>query len=409
MATVRLVGAGSSTPSPDPAGALAVESDVLELLLPGGAVPLGFVRQPDGIYLVARERTARWPVEILRDGAATLRVSGNVTNGPTELIVDPAEKLRVLELFLHKYGPDRFARWYEHPARVLRVALGRTAPPGPADDRYHAWLAAEFDNVADDYDRHILGNRINRLLRDRSLAELRRTFAHSRVLLEVGCGSGMETLPLLGDGHEIFCVDISERMLEGVRQKARQEGVLERLRTERLSAASLARLAAELGPAAFDGAYSTYGALNCEEKLAPLPPTLHDLIRAEGRFIAGVYNRWCAFELMGYSITGQFARAFGRSDRPVRVGSSRFCVDVYAHSVGDFERTFAPWFTRERLTAVPVLLPPSDLVAYAEKFGRDFDRLDRWDRALARRWPFDRLGDHFLMTLRRTESVPRTA
>jgi len=382
-----------------------VGEEVLELVLPGGTVPLGFVLRSEEVLLVARERSSRWPVEILRNGTASLRIGGRVLVGATELIVDPGEKRSVLDRFLEKYGPARFARWYENPARVLKVVLGSSSGMGTHGDRYHDWLAAEFDNVADDYDRHILGNRINRLLRDRSLAELRRTFAQSRVLLEIGCGSGMETLPLLGDGHEIFCVDISERMLEGVREKARRDGILERLRTERLSAASLSRLLSEVGPAAFDGAYSTYGALNCEAELAPLPPTLYDLIRPEGRFVAGVYNRWCAFELMGYSLTGQFARAFGRSDRPVRVGSSRFCVDVYAHSVGDFERLFAPWFARERLAAVPVLLPPSDLVGYAEKFGRDFDRLDRWDRALARRWPFDRLGDHFLMTLRRSPRV----
>jgi len=398
-------GAERLSRAPVPENARSSEGDVLELLAPGGAVPLGFVHRAETVYLIARERSSRWPVEILRSGTATLRISGRASGGSTELVVDPGEKAQVLDWFRQKYGRERFERWYDNPARVLKVELGPARPAHASDDRYHAWLAAEFDNVADDYDRHILGNRINRLLRDRSLAELRRTFAGRRSLVEIGCGSGMETLPLLGEGHEILCVDISQRMLDGVREKARRAGISERLRTERLSAASLSRLLAELGSAAFDGGYSTYGALNCEADLKPLPATLHELIRPDGRFVAGVYNRWCAFELMGYSLTGQFSRAFGRSGRPVRVGASRFCVDVYSHSVAEFERTFAPWFVRERLAAVPVLLPPSDLVGYAEKFDREFDRLDRWDRALGSRWPFDRLGDHFLMTLRRANGV----
>jgi len=386
---------------------LPADSGSLELVLPTGPVPLGFVREADVVYLVGRDRSARWPVEILRSGQASLRVSGRLEGGLTELISDPAEKERVLGLFREKYGPRRYTRWYGNPARVLRVRLGAVGRPSGGAEQYHGWLAAEFDNVADDYDRHILGNRINRLLRDRSLAELRTTFARSPRLLEIGCGSGMETLPLLGEGHEVFCVDISDRMLEVVRQKARKDGVSERLRTERLAAVSVSHLLDELGPGAFDGAYSTYGALNCEAELGPIPPALHELIRPGGRFVAGVYNRWCAFELVGYSLTGQFGRAFGRSDRPVRVGSSRFCVDIYAHSAPTFARTFAPWFLPERVAAVPVGLPPSDLVGYAEKFDRGFDRLARWDRFLASRWPFRFLGDHFLMTMRRAElAVP---
>ena len=391
-----------SAPGPRPS-----EEDSLRLILPGGGVPLGFVRQGDEVFLVARDRGARWPVEVLRSGSATLSIGGRSEPGAAELLVDPSEKLRVLESFRQKYGDRRYERWYRDPARVLKVRLGRAGVPSGGSAGYYRWLTAEFDNVADEYDRHILGNRINRLLRDRSLSQLRATFAGDRRLLEIGCGSGMETLPLLGEGHEVFCVDVSDRMLDVVREKARRAGVLERLETRRLTAASLPDLLADPGPGAFDGAYSTYGALNCEADLRPIPPALHALIRPEGRFVAGVYNRWCVFELVGYSLTGQFGRAWGRTGRPVRVGSSRFCIDVFAHSAAGFAEAFSPWFVRERVEGVPVLLPPSDLVGYADRSGDGFERWARWDRYLGSRWPFRLLGDHFLMTLRRADSVSR--
>jgi len=387
------IGGGRTTAAPEP--------DTLELIIPGRSIPLGFVRESEVVYLVGRDRGAQWPVELLRTGSASLGISNRRARGSVDLLVDLAEKDRVLDAFRRKYGSRRFERWYGNPARVLRVRLGPEPAALGGEDHYYDWLTAEFDNVADDYDRHILGNRINRLLRDRSLAELRRTFEQAGHLLEIGCGSGMETLPLLREGREIFCVDISERMLDVVREKARREGFGERLRTERLPAALIGQLLRVLGPGAFDGAYSTYGALNCEADLAPIPPALHGLLGPGKRFVAGVYNRWCAFEVIGYSLTGQFRRAFGRAGRPVRVGSSRFCVDVFAHSPSAFERAFDPWFDREHVAAVPVLLPPSDLVGYAEKFGQGFDRLDHLDRALSTRWPFRLLGDHFLMTLRR--------
>lgn len=377
----------------------------LDLVRPGTSVPLGFVKDGPVVYLVARERSAKWPVEILRTGTADLRIDGPVARGRVSLITESDSRDRVLGLFQTKYGSERFRRWYENPARILRVDLDPATGTLGGPEHYYGWLTAEFDNVAFDYDRHITGNRINRLLRDRSLAELRRAFGPSGSLLEIGCGSGMETLPLVEDGHELLCIDISEKMLEVVRQKAARSGVAERVRTLRMRASALPELVRSFGSAAFDGAYSTYGALNCEEQLDGVPGALHDLVRSGGRFVAGVYNRWCLFEMVGYSLTGQFARATGRTALPVPVGSSRFCVDVFAHSVGDFERLFASTFVSERVAAVPFLLPPSDLVGYAELFSRRFDVLDRWDRALSRRWPFRALGDHFLMTMRRRDLV----
>jgi SAM-dependent methyltransferase len=380
----------------------SAEATNLELLTPLGPVSLGFVAERNSIYLVARERSARWPVTSLRAGTARVRLGSSSTQGPIRLITDSSEKERVLRLFRSKYGSRQFERWYDHPARVLELEREIDAASGANPTAsYYDWLQAEFDNVAEDYDHHITGNRMNMLLRNRSLAQLRRTFATSRSLLEIGCGSGMETLPLLIEGHELLCVDISPKMLETVRAKARAEGCSERLRTRQLRASELGTLRHEFRAGEFDGGYSTYGALNCEEHLEPIPPALHALLRPDGRFVAGVYNRWCLFEILGYSLSGQPTRAFGRTHRPVPVGSSRFCVDIFAHSTSDFRRLFAPWFGVDRVEAIPILLPPSDLVGYAEKFSRHFDRLASWDRSVGSRWPLRELGDHFLMTFAR--------
>jgi len=322
-------------------------------------------------------------------------------SGRVRLIADPAEQRAVLERFRAKYGDELFLRWYDHPARVMHVDLA----PGPATDpdaHYTGWIEAEFDNIARDYDRHILGNPVNRLLRDRSLAWLRTVFSGSHAILEVGCGSGMETLPLLREGHEVTAVDISEEMLEVVLEKARSEGVAERLRCVHVRARDLGRLVPELGERAFDGAYSTYGALNCEPDLRPVVSALGRLLPPGRSFVAGVYNRWCLFEVASYALTLRPSRASARWRNPVRVGSSRFCVDVFAFSAPEFRRRCAPEFTCVRTEGVPVVMPPSDLADYTRRLGRRFDGWARWDAWVGRRWPGKFLGDHFLMTFTRS-------
>jgi SAM-dependent methyltransferase len=385
-------------------GADNQRTECLELRTPTGLVPLGFAREAGTVYLVARDRAARWPVDLLRRGTADLALPAGEVRGTPQLVSDRGEQTRILELFRAKYGSEQFARWYDHPARVLRVALDSgSGNHGPGSEHYYEWLQSEFDNVAAEYDHHITGNRMNRLLRQRSLAWLEPRFAGARRLLEIGCGSGMETLPLLQAGHEIVAVDISEQMLATVRSKAEQAGLADRLHTQHLRARDLARLLPDLGAGTLDGAYSTYGALNCEPDLAPVPGALRQLLKPGAPFVAGVYNRWCLFEIAGYGASLQTARAFGRRGNPVPVGSSRFCVDVYAHSVADFRRLFRTGFSVERVEGVPVMLPPSDLVGYAEKFSRHFDRLAGWDAWVGARWPFNQLGDHFLMTFVRSE------
>jgi SAM-dependent methyltransferase len=379
-------------------------ADHLELTTSRGTVPLGFVADGPSIYLVARERSARWPVVALREGSARVRLGGADARGPVTLLVDPVVKREVLERFRAKYGEAQFARWYDRPSRILRLdrTAGSTAE-APAATDYVEWLTAEFDNIADEYDHHILDNPINRLLRNRSLAQLRPTFRSAPLLLEIGCGSGTETLPLLEEGHEILCVDISARMLDVVRTKARAAGVSERLSTRVLRASEIGALVRDVGPGRFDGGYSTYGALNCEGDLGPIPPALHELLGPGSRFVAGVFNRWCLTEAVGYTLAGHPRRALGRTQNPVRVGSSRFCIDVWAYSAAEIERRFAPWFRQVRLEAVTSLLPSSELAVYVGKFSRRFDRLAAWDRAWGSRWPLRRLGDHFLATFVRSE------
>jgi SAM-dependent methyltransferase len=217
----------------------------------------------------------------------------------------------------------------------------------------------------------------------------------------------METIPLLKEGHEILAVDISSRMLEVVREKAKAEGLSERLRVWKGRARDLGKVVDDYGSHAFDGGYSTYGALNCEPNLDFLPGTVATLLRRNAAFVAGVYNRWCLFEMLGYATTFQWRRAFGRRKNPVLVGTSRFCVDVYAYSVADFVALFGrPWRVI-RVEAVPIILPPSDLTNYAEKFARHFERLAGWDGFLGRHWPWGFLGDHFLLTAISTGDFPR--
>jgi SAM-dependent methyltransferase len=387
---------GSRSAAPVPAD----ELPPLHVRTPTGPVPLAYVRDAERVWLVAQVGSSRWAVEILRAGQVTLDFPKGSREGTCRLLADPDGRAAVLRRFSEKYGSSQIDRWFHPPGRVVEISLtavGELAYSTPS--AYFAWLEAEFDSIAADYDRHILGNRINRLLRDRSLVFLRQSFQGRRRLLEIGCGSGTETVELLADGHEILAADISAKMLETVRAKARVRGLSERLTVVKVRAGQIRTLVASEGTGNFEGVYSTYGALNCEPDLAPLPPALRELLAANGRFVAGVFNRWCGFETVVYSLLLRHRRAWGRHANPVAAEASRFCVDAFAYSVPEFTRAFSAQFRTVRTEGVPVLLPPSDLARYVEMFAPGLPRLARWDAAVGRHFPFSWLGDHFLIEM----------
>jgi len=369
--------------------------DHLELLAGGRWVPLSYVREGQEVYLAATDPAALWPSDALRKGDVSLRIGEEEVYGSAELITSAAEKARVLSAFKEKYGDALFSKWFAHPGRVLRIVIGAKS----ADSGYFRWLEQEFDAVADDYDMHITGNSINMLLRNRSLAFMGKVFKANSHLLEIGCGSGMETMTMLSRGHEILALDISSRMLEIVKEKAEKMGLSSNLRVMKLKASEINSLLPIYGKGAFDGAYSTYGALNCEPSLSSIPPALHALLNENGSFVAGVYNRFCLFEMIAYAATLNFVRLSGRFSTPVRQGLSRFCVDVYSYSLPEFISLFHPYFRRGSVEGVPVLLPPSDFDKYLRRFRRNFGILEKMDAWAGRRSLFRSLGDHFLLQL----------
>ncbi len=342
---------------------------------------------------------ARWSVEILRNGTASFKQKGKSISGDAELVSDPVVRERVIRLFGLKYGEEKLGRHFSEPGRIIKVTP--TVVSGGRVEAYYKWLESEFDSVAHDYDRHITENSINMLLRERSLTLMKDVFKHSKRLLEIGCGSGMETLPLLKGGHEILVVDISAAMLDVVRSKAAAVGVSDRLIARKLKARDVKSLISEFGAGQFDGCYSTYGALNCEQSLYGIPEALHSLLRDNGQLVVGIYNRFCLSEIVGYSLSLRFERVLNRVKPILREGDSRFCIDVFPYSVQGITRIFQEFFSVDSVIGVPVILPPSDLDVYARKFSGNREKLNALDLWFGKRWPFNMLGDHFLMTLSR--------
>jgi len=305
----------------------------------------------------------------------------------------------VLGAFQRKYGVVEVKRRYWGQKKFVEIQLESKSEEDVKELIYDD-LEAAFDGVAETYDRHILGNPMNLWLRNRSVRLLTGVFGPGDTLVEIGCGTGTETLRLAKAGITVIAVDISSRMLDMMMKKARAEGLERRVVPVHCRPYEVKRRVGEAGYRAVDGAYSTYGAVNTEPSLGLMFADLHGLIKPGGRLVLGVWNKYCAYEMFGYALRMKPTMSVARLRNPVPVGKSRFCVTTNSFSVDSLDKYVGDLFTREKVVGVEIILPPSNLIRYLPR-GPVLGWVERAEIALEPRYPWNRLGDHFLAVYRR--------
>jgi SAM-dependent methyltransferase len=329
-----------------------------------------------------------------------LYLDGNLALGSAGMKQITGLRDPLLSVFTRKYGSDTVNRWYRGQHRYVEIALTKQVGSLRFDDLVYGDLEAAFDSIAEDYDHHIFGNPMNTWLRNLSIGIMTEVFTPGETVLEVGCGTGTETLSLARSGIRVIASDISSKMLKVLESKAKAAGLTEKIITLHSRPTQLFEKIKKLGFDSLDGAYSTYGAVNTEPNLPDTIRVFHDLLKPNGRLLLGVWNKYCVYELLGYLLRANPGLAFARLRNPVPLGKSRFCVATNAFSVGSLNEFVNRYFSLERVFGAIVAMPPSNLTKFLPK-GKLLDFLKRIDLNLGNAFPTNRIGDHFLALYRR--------
>ncbi len=272
-------------------------------------------------------------------------------------------------------------------------------------DRSRGASAIAFSLTAPIYDAGQRGNKVARWSRRRSLNVLRRTFKRGERVIEIGCGTGDEAIYLAKRGIEVTATDAAEGMLgvlRGKREKLALD-VRQRISIIEIPASKIGGLLPLYGSNSLDGAYSSFGPLNCEADLAPVVQSLATLVKPGGRVVLSFINRYCAWETIWYLATRQPRKAFrrwsGYTLATVHGDWQETRIPVYYWTPGQIRRAFSPDFCVTRQMALPWLFPPQYLNGLFAGRARLFRLLERVERLFAPTWPFYNLGDHFLVEL----------
>jgi SAM-dependent methyltransferase len=268
----------------------------------------------------------------------------------------------------------------------------------------HARTADAFSAVSALYDGETETNPMVRHVRRYTLRRLRALFRPGDLVLELGCGTGVEAVALSRAGIRVVATDVAPGMLEATTERVAGAGMADRVALVRVAASDADSLLDQYPAGSFAGAYSSFGPLNCEPDLAAVAAGLHSLIRPGGRLAVSVINRYHPFETAWYALHGDLHRA-ARRWRGYAAGTVSptlpHRVPTYYYTPAAFARQFAPRFRPVRCRALLLLLPPPYLAHLTGRFPYLFRAASGLEARIAH-WPVLRaLGDHFYMELER--------
>lgn len=217
-----------------------------------------------------------------------------------------------------------------------------------------SWLAdvaRAYDALAPDYDRQVAADAALRAVLWRRYARL---FRLGERILDVGCGTGIDTLHLARRGLEIVAVDASAGMLAELRRKAEAHGLAGRITARQLNVGELASLPA----GGFDGLIAAFAVLNTLSDLATFAAAAARLLRPGGRVLVNLLNaapwpRQARLLLHGRVCDWQALRR--QRERVVALGGAPVRHCLYAPEAAAF--AFAPHFRVTRAYGMGVLAP----------------------------------------------------
>jgi SAM-dependent methyltransferase len=318
---------------------------------------------------------------------------------------------------------------------------GAAADPGvPAATAGAA--SSPFDDLAPGYDDAFTRGVLGALLRRPLWQRLDAAFAPGSRVLELGCGTGEDAIHLGGRGVRVLATDAAGGMVAAARRKVAAAGLAERVEVLHLGIEELGRLtgarpdgqpgepdgqpgkpdgqpgepdggnrgAPESRQSAephdggtpdppFDGAFSSFGALNCVRDLRRVALDLAALLRPGARLLLCVMGPLVPWEWAWFGLRGEPGKALRR----LRPGGAEWRGMIIRYpSIGAAKRAFAPAFrARGAPTALGALLPPTYAEAWAARHPRLLARLDRWERRWEHLPPLPWLADHYLLELER--------
>ncbi len=235
--------------------------------------------------------------------------------------------------------------------------------------------------------------------RDVSRRQVMKYIKRGQTMLELNCGTGLDAVFFAKSGLRVLATDNSEGMLKELDRKLQEGNPKLAIESKRCS---FNQLNAILVDRTFDHVFSNYGGLNCADDLTnvirQVDKHLHPGGMAHFVMIAPVcFWEWATI------FKGKFKFAFRRlTKKGLRSHLEGHYFDTYYYSASYIKQAFGNNYQTVKLRSLGFFTPPTFNDYFPGKYPRLFKVLAFLESALGSLWPFNRVGDLFIISVRKS-------
>ena len=280
----------------------------------------------------------------------------------------------------------------------MTASLSRRSSAEVSGAKAGAATALAFDRLAPDYDALVSGDTF-RHQRAQTHAALSRWIRRGCRVLEIGCGTGLDTLFLAGLGARVVACDPSAEMLARTRRRLATAGLGDRIALLSCGLQELPQFLDALDRAeGFDAIVSNFGALNCAPSLDGLGVIGRGHLRPGGSVVVGLIGRSCLWETVYFTLRGERAKAARRRAASALLPVAGVAVPTFYHRQRDVASALGDGFALVSTKGIGVLVPPPYLEPRWQQLPVAIRQAVAGVDRITASWPLlNRLGDHTLM------------
>lgn len=263
-------------------------------------------------------------------------------------------------------------------------------------------LSVAWDEKAINYDLLFGSDPITKFIRDFNVKFILKHLksGNNTTLLDLGCGSGEDAIFLAKKGYEIFAIDISQNMINQAQKKAEKSGVSDKISYHTLRIEQIGKLRLPR----FDSIYSSFGPLNYVSGIDKVVKHLYNRLRPNGLFIVNLINKFCISEFLYFLMKRRLKKSTRRwFQYPVLLPISKKAPSIYwkFYTPKEFYNICSRYFSHVETVGLPIIIFPLNS-SWSRKFLLNiFIKLIKIEKIIAGWKPINKLGDHFIMVMKK--------
>lgn len=236
-------------------------------------------------------------------------------------------------------------------------------------------------------------------MRDRIRNEVMHYIQSGSRILELNCGTGIDSIFFAQKGFDVVATDNADGMLQQLDSKVRALQLESKVQTQKCSFNEIGNLK----DGTFDYVFSNFGGLNCTDKLYEVIEGIDKVLNPGGYFTLVIMPTVCPWEIATI-FRGYFKTAFRR----FRKGGTQAHLEgvhfqCYYYSPQYVIKHAGSNYVTEGVKGLCITVPPPFIENIMEQHPKMFRLLEKAENRLWKIKPFNRWCDHYMITMKKLQ------